>query len=108
MGQEAISKLGDLNDGSIFARDQALFAKRRGELVDYTKSNIQKLRKGDSDAWMGFHQLYGDIATEMNLSEQAKLQAAKALSKPLDQMDEEDVANFETWASTQVIMILQK
>ena len=55
MGQEAISKLGDLNDGSIFARDQALFAKRRGELVDYTKSNIQKLRKGDSDAWMGFH-----------------------------------------------------
>ncbi len=98
--KDAISKIGDLNDGSIFARDQELFAKRRNELVDYTKQNIQRLRKGDSDAWLGFHKMYGDIATEMNLSEQAKIQAAKVLQKPLDQMDEEDVANFSKWAET--------
>lgn len=67
--QEDVYKdMGDLNNVAIYAGHRPDFAEKQKQLTDYVEKNIQKLRAGDTDAFMQYQNLYSDIKTQAELS----------------------------------------
>jgi hypothetical protein len=75
------TQLAGLNKLAVFDRDRPKFAQMQNDLFGYVKENIDKIRNGDSTAYLGFQNMLGNIYTEAELSKNAREQYEKSVNE---------------------------
>ena len=64
--------LGKVNVSGIFHKHQPLFAQKQSDLYDWTKQNIDKLRRGDPQTTIDFHQKLTQLGTDIGESKNVR------------------------------------
>lgn len=66
--QDVYKGIGDIKMEGIFFKHQPVFAQKQAELKDWTKQNIDALRKGDPTATIEFQNRLTKLGTDIGLS----------------------------------------
>lgn len=66
--EDVYNDLGKVKTDGIFFKHKPVFAQKQAELYDYVKKNVDKLRKGDAQATIDFHDKLNQLGTDIGLS----------------------------------------
>jgi len=66
--EEVFGDLSKVKTDGIFFKHKPVFAQKQAELYDYVKKNVDKLRKGDAQATIEFHDRLNQLGTDIGLS----------------------------------------